>query len=346
MADLSPSGRSAQRFRALRDLGYTVTGLSYTPIEENDLGGKKTGVIYRILWKLGVPLSKSRINTLILNEIRRNPPDILWIEKGNEVFPWTLRRVRAEIPSCRIVSHSEDDMYLRHNRSWFYAYGLQHYDLVFTTKIHNCDPVELPAMGAKRVVFVYQAYDKHLHSPLILSPEEHAEYRADVGFIGSYELERAQSLLALAEAGLSVKVWGERWDRFAKSHPNLQIQYRTLYGGDYVKAICATRINLCFLRKMNRDRHTSRTFEIPACAAFMLAERTDEHLTLFEDGKEAVFFSSTKELIEKAQYYLGREIERVHIARAARERCVTSGYSFHDRLEWMAAQINTIQDSR
>lgn len=341
VGDLGGNGRCAQRFRALCDLGYPVRGLSYLPIEENDLGGKKTGLIYRVFWKLGIPLSKTRVNKMILAEIRQNPPDVLWIEKGNEIFPWTLSRVRAEFPICWIVSHSEDDMYLWHNRSWYYTFGLRHYDLVFTTKIHNCRPSEFPAMGARRVVFVYQAYDKYLHHPVELTIKEKVSYGADVGFIGSYEQERAESLLYLAEAGLAVKVWGERWNRFKKSHPNLMIQHRALYGEDYVKVLCATRINLCFLRKINRDRHTSRTFEIPACGGFMLAERTDEHLALFEDQKEAVFFSSDSELLEKTKYYLEYEHERNLIASAGRERCLASGYSFHDRLSWMFNQVIT-----
>lgn len=339
VGDLGDNGRSEQRFSALRDLGYSVRGLSYLPIEENDLGGKKTGLIYRVFWKLGLPLSKTRINTMVLAEIRRNQPDVLWIEKGNEIFPWTLSRVRVEFPSCRIVSHSEDDMYLWHNRSWYYTFGLRHYDVVFTTKIHNCRSNELPAMGARRVVFVYQAYDKYLHHPVELTMKEKASYGADVGFIGSYERERAESLLYLAESGLTVKVWGERWNRFKKSHPNLMIQYRALYGEDYVKVLCATRINLCFLRKMNRDRHTSRSIEIPACGGFMLAERTDEHLALFEDRKEAVYFSSDSDLLEKTKYYLNNENARNLIAKAGRERCMASGYSFHDRLSWMLNQV-------
>ena len=339
VGNLSDGSRGAHRYRALRDLGYPVRGLSYVPTGKNDPGGRKTRLIYRVFWKMGIPLSETRINSAILAEIRQNPPDLLWIEKGNEVFPWTLNRVREEAPTCRIVSHSEDDLYLWHNRSWYFTFSLRHYDLVFTTKIQNYQPQEFPAMGAKQVVFVYQAFDKYLHRPVELTEEDKCRYGADVGFIGSYEQARARSLLFLAESGLMVRVWGERWDRFHRVHPNLTIEHRAVYGEDYVKALCATHINLCFLRKMNRDQHTSRTFEIPACGAFMLAERTDEHLALFTDGKEAVFYGSDREMLEKARYYLKHKDEREWIARAGRERCLESGHSFHDRLAGMVKQV-------
>ena len=67
----------------------------------------------------------------------------------------------------------------------------------------------------------------------------------------------------------------------------------------------------------------------------MLAEVSDEHARLFEDGREAVFFTSHDDLTVKARYFLEHEDERAEIAAAGRRRCVESGYTHQDRVGFM-----------
>ena len=50
-------------------------------------------------------------------------------------------------------------------------------------------------------------------------------------------------------------------------------------------------------------------------------------MDLFEEGKEAAYFSSNEELLELCRYFLGHEEERISIAEAGLKRCKSSGYS-------------------
>jgi spore maturation protein CgeB len=335
--DLSPLGRTYQRKRALEELGNSVTAHPSSP--EGSFYETRPSLSYRVIWKVRFPPDLTRANKAILLELQNEHFDIVWIEKGNNVWPRTLRAAKEVSPTTLIVSCTEDDMFAPHNRSVFHTRGLKYYDVVFTTKCYKCALNELPGLGAKRVIFVDNNFDIHVHRPIPVTLNDVEGLGGDVGFIGSYERERAESMLYLARNGVSVRVWGNGWSKLARCHPNLLIENRELHGDDYVKGLDATRINLSLFRKMNRDLQTDRTMEIPACGAFVLAERTGEYLRLFEEGKEAAFFGSNEELLEKVRYYLNHDGDGSTIAAAGRRRCLDSGYSHHERLKYMLSVV-------
>jgi len=344
IGDLNEYGRCFQRYRALLDLNYKVAGLSFIP--EGNLPGisKAPNIFFRIANKLGYPPDNTNTNNEISDQTKNFKPDIIWIDKGLMIRPTTLRNVKLINPTAKVCFFSEDDMFAPHNHSTYFKKCLPLYDLVFTAKSYNALPDELPKLGARRVVFVDQAYDVCAHRPMEVSQKDKDKFGADVGFIGTFEKDRAMKMLHLAKNGIMVRIWGNNWESWMKKYPNLQVENQPLYGDEYALAISATKINLCFLRKINRDLQTSRTFEIPACEGFMLAERTREHLRLFEEGQEAEFFDNDdlQELLAKVQYYLAHEDKRKTIAQAGRKRCVANGYSHHDRLRYMLEQVEKL----
>ena len=72
----------------------------------------------------------------------------------------------------------------------------------------------------------------------------------------------------------------------------------------------------------------------------MLAERTAQHDSAFRDGVEYLGFSSFDELISIVRRVVSDEPLRRAIGRAARERCLTSGYSTTDRAREMVSLIS------
>lgn len=342
VGDINEHTRTYHRLRAFRDLGHEVEAVASVP------GGRISGLrgddslLFRITAKLRIPYDRTGANIKIRKLTKRLQPDLVWIEKGVTILPSTLAYVHKASAQSRLASFSEDDMFAKHNNSLYYIKCLRNYDMIFTTKSYNASDAELPALGASRVVFVDKAFDRYVHRPIPLSMEDIHMYGADVGFVGNFEQDRVAKLAHLAEKGFHVRVWGNGWKSMKGRNTNLMIEGRPIYGENYVKAICATRINMCFLRKLNRDLQTDRTMEIPACGAFMLGERTDEHRRLFVEGAEAEFFDSNEEMVFKVKRYLADEKRRQSIADNARRRCLESGYSHHERLLEMLAALESV----
>lgn len=304
-------------------------------VDEVDVISSQDGPVtlwYKIahhLFQLGLSIclpDNQRENEKIIKKIQENSYDILWIDKGITIKAATLKKVKKIQPSIKIVSYSPDNMALRHNQSKNYLECVPLYDIHFTTKSYIID--DLYRLGAKKVIFCQQSYEESFHYPRNITAEDIERLGGDVGFVGTWEKERMESVLYLSRNGIRVRVFGTpEWQQCENDNPNLKIEHYGLYDDDYAKSFSCFKISLCFLRKMNFDQQTSRTMEIPACGGFMLAERTDEHLALFEEGKEAEFFSDNEELLEKCRYYLEHDDERKRIAQAGLERCHKSGYS-------------------
>ena len=330
------SGTCLQRAEALRDLGHLVVHVaSGIPVDwvRNRL--------YALASRMGAPPDLFGANRAIRRAIGSGRFDVLWIDKGLSITARALAHVRRASPHTVLVSYSPDDMSNPANRSRHYVECIPLFDLHVTTKSYNM--AELREAGARDVLFVDNAYDPKIHRPIELSAEEQQRFSAEVGFIGFHEAERAAHILGLARAGIPVAVHGLGWERLRGSDEKLIVRTSYVDGLEYSKAINATRINLGFLRKVNRDLQTTRSVEIPACGAFMLAERTDEHLRLFEEGKEAEFFGSFDELFSKCRYYMEHEAERRKIAAAGLRRCVMGRYSNQGRLKGVLEHVQSLR---
>ena len=322
---LNAGSTCLQRFEALRRLGHRVMGVDQLP---GELASRQRGLAWRVRRRLLGDHDDSWLNARLLARPSSPAPDVVWVDKGLTVDPATLDALHLRWPSARFVNYSGDDMFNPHNQTVQWRAALPLYDLHATTKSFNVP--ELTGAGARDVLFVDMGYSPAVHRPHVVTPELAGRFGGDVGFVGWPEDARERSMRFLARNGVGVRVWGP-WPRW-KGGRNFRVEGRPLWGDDYAIALSAFRINLGFLRRVNRDRQTTRSIEIPACGGFLLAERTDEHQRLFREDVEAVFFSDDRELLEKCRHYLAHEDERARIAEAGRRRCVEADYSYEARL--------------
>jgi len=321
-----------RRTLAFERLGYSVHRFNTSSI----IGFFRRERLRHLALRIARPIFHWLLNRGITAAVTEFQPDLVFCEKSTWLSPSDIQRLRQIGPNrMRIVHYNPDDPFGYYGSRWWKQFieAIPAYDLHFVPKEINV--AEYQKMGATRVYAFDRSYDSALHQPMVLTEAERKKYGCDVGFIGSYAVRREKVIAELIRAGIQIAVWGNGWHRGA-NWETIRPSWRGAgqYGEDYVKAICGMKIALHFLRHENRDRQDSRTFEIPACGTFMLAERSDDHERLFEEGKEAVFFDDDLgALIELLEYYLANENERLMIATGGRDRCLKSGYDHQSRLQ-------------
>jgi spore maturation protein CgeB len=247
------------------------------------------------------------------------------------------RKTLEEIGSLGIVrlNYLTDDPWNPAFRSRWFLDALSGYDRVFSTRRANLE--DLARHGCREVTYLPFGFDPELFYPEEPTPEERQALAADVFFAGGADRDRAPLIGALADAGLSVALYGDYWDRFAET--------RRLTRGHATpeivrKSLAACAVALCLVRRANRDGHAMRSLEVPAAGGCMLAEDSEEHRALFgESGVAAVYFRTIPEMVDAARHLVTDARMRARLSREA-HRVVTEGrHTYADRLDVMLADV-------
>jgi hypothetical protein len=279
---------------------------------------------------VGRPLrGYGEINRALLAAAESFRPDLILIAKGAYFTAATLRTLKAS-SAAMLVNYSSDDPFNPAGSSRDVLESIPLFDLYLSTR--RAAMPDIARAGCPRVEYLMFGYKPELHFPEApRTAEEHSRFDSDVVFIGGCDADRAPYFEHLARAipGLRMHLYGGYFDRY----PALKPYWRGMATGhDYRLAVGGAKIAVNLVRRANRDDHVMRTFEIPVCGAFMLAERTPVHEELFEENREAAFFSSPAELTESVREWLGRDADRARVAAAAHRKIASGGHRYADRL--------------
>jgi hypothetical protein len=287
------------------------------------------------------------LNRDLLESVKSFRPRILFAYRPTHIFPGTLRSLKRVSPQTVLVEYCNDDPFSPNASRILWRHLLKAisiYDVHFVFRSHNI--TDFMNAGAMHAGLLRAYYVPDLHYPIQLKESEY-RFRCDVVFAGHYEPDwRVDCLESVKQNGFRVNLFGGGWSE-AKRCSTPAISLQELYpvfsvvGEDYRKALSGAKIALCFLSKLNRDTYTTRNFEIPAIGTFMLSEYSSDLATLFEEGREAEYFRSKDELIDKIQFYLVHDTEREIIARRGHERVLRDG---HDVLSRMRQMLNSISE--
>lgn len=286
----------------------------------------------KALWHLGGrrPLHLEHFSARVVTVCAANHVDLLLATGAAPITASALRALRAN--GTISVNYSTDDPWNRQQFSPWYLRALPEYDRVFTTRRANIE--DFRRLNGGRVHHLPFAYDEWLWR----DEEPSAEVAShDVLFVGGADADRADFMREFIAGGGRVALVGAYWDRFSDLKPLFLGQK----GVAEISALTrAAKINLCLVRRANRDGHVMRSFEIGALGACALVEDTAEHREIFgEDGECVRYFQSPRGAAEIAQWLILRPDERARLRGAIKERIRSGAHTYRDRLVSILAQV-------
>lgn len=333
VGQLWEGGTSLERMRTLTRLGHEIIPFDITPFM------RMAPRLFRsVASRLNAGPILQKINQALIEKLPHiNRITHIWIDKGVWIYPQTLLRLKQSTGAFAI--HYTPDSQLYSNKSRNFISCIPIYDFLITTKEWEISLYK--KFGGENIILTYQGHDDRFYPRATLRQGEFEIYSSDVCFVGHTQKHYVERLKAISSLGINLRVWGDQWPQYMKKKnwARSLVVDQGLWGESYPKALSCAKIGLGLLGKHIPETSTTRTFEIPAMGTFFLAERTPIHQTLFDEGKEAEFFSSDEEMLSKIRYYLSHDSERQKIALAGRSRCELSGYSSSDLLRRIITQI-------
>jgi len=334
VCDTHPGSTSAHRVMSLRRLAQDVITFDFPS--------------YHFAWKpLAVAQARLpigpliyRVNRDLLKMVRTHKPDVVWFERPTLFTRASVQQIKQT--GAQTVCYNLDNPFGPRNDGVWYQFKkiFRLFDLHCVPR--TADIVRYRNWGLN-FVKVLLSFEPSVHFPPPPSWSD-ADRSRQVSFIGTPYEERPAFLTILGEdQGLPLVISGStsHWqrtlrtdvfDRFFAEGP--------LLGDDYRKGIWRSRINLSFLTRLNEEDIAHKSVEIAACQGFLLALRCEGHLSIFQEDKEAVFFSSVEECADKCRFYLNRPSLREEIARRGRERAVRSGYDNDTQLSRVLCRLD------
>lgn len=114
-----------------------------------------------------------------------------------------------------------------------------------------------------------------------------------------------------------------------------------VFGEDYVRALSGCLYAWGSVSKWIPEKHTTRTFEIPACKTALLTERNDEIEGFFSED-EVIYYDGIEDLIAKIKYYNGHSQELKTLVEKGYHKVQTDGFDYESIIRNLLEKIKVL----
>jgi len=292
-------------------------------------------LVNKIVFRLGISTIYKTINIKFRRIVEYEQPDVIWVFKGMEILPESLHWAKSR--RIKLINYNPDNPFIfsgRGSGNKNVTQSIPLYDLHFTYNLSVQKRLEKEFNVKTSILPFGFDIDDYVYRLSLKEPEI-----LRTCFLGNPDRERTAFIKAIADLGIEISVYGHDWRNFL-AHPKVEIN-EAVYGDALWGVLRRYRVQLNLMRVHNLDSHNMRTFEVPGIGGIMVAPETPEHVSFFENGKEAFFFRNANECALIINDLIQLPVERADkIRNDARDRSIKSMYSYQNRAKLALEIIN------
>ena len=290
----------------------------------------KNSMLRRIALKILQKEAIKRMNIKLINSIKSFKPDVIIVQKGEIIYPETIREIKKISKAKMVVWHADSPFSVLTSSSNIIG-SFQEYDVCFVFDPYYI--LEMIRAGAKQAEYLPFGCDSEVHRTISLTMEEKLKYGSDVVFIGNCQkTNQRRTEIVRSLTDFNLKIWGGSWKSAGDAKLSKCIMSNSVYGEEMVKILNASKIAINIHHGQSITGVNMRTFETPACGCLLITDELPELTNFFECSEEVVCYKDISDLRKKIIYYLKCFNEREMIAKKGQNKA-HSEHTYVNRME-------------
>jgi len=302
----------------------------------DEFGRKMASPGWRLAYRIAPQLLVSRMNELLVSQVRSSQPDVVIIFKGMEISASALQKIRKM--GVPLVNYNFDHPFR------FFSRGSGNQRVRQAIPLYNLHLSYSAAIAKElndhfHVAAAWLPFAHHLSEELFneVITDELPEVR-ELCFVGNPDVWRINLIRDLLGAGLAVNVYGFGWEKYFGGNEGLVIHRpRQSFSywanpAEFWRVLRKYRIQINIFRPHNEGSHNLRTFEVPAVGGVLLTPDSAEQREFFNEEREVFYWRDGTHLLEQCHRLLAMPEAEVRALRErARAASIQHSYAFRTR---------------
>jgi hypothetical protein len=291
----------------------------------------------KFIYRIGLSSILNKINEILLSKVENNRYDLIWIFKGMEVFPATLKVLKTR--TNKLINFNPDNPFIfsgKGSGNQNVTKSISLFDLHFTYDAWVKEKIE-NEFNIRTEILTF-GFDEVAFQNIDLNSEDEV---LAVCFIGNPDSYRISIINSLLKKGIEVHLYGNSWSKFIKH--KLAMIHNPVYGHEFYRTLRKYRVQLNIMREHNLNSHNMRSIEIPGVGGVMLAPQTADHSNFFNVDQEIFIYHNELSLAQEATRILTADKMAINKLREKARKKVLEQFTYKIQTKVILSLLEDVQ---